>query len=161
MMNAARLETAPAQFVNAQGIKFAYRRFGRAGETPSLFLQHFPGTMDFWDPAVVNALAEHRTVVVFNNRGVGTSDGETPDNVAQMAVDALQFILALGLKRIDLLGYWLGGFIAQKLAGHRPALVRRLILVGTAPQCLPGCSNTGEVYPGSPAAAASLSEYIY
>jgi pimeloyl-ACP methyl ester carboxylesterase len=130
----ARLETAPTEFVSAQGIKFACRRFGKPNGTPLLFLQHFSGNMDSWDPAVVNALAKDRPVVVFNNAGVGTSSGETPDNVAQMALDAMKFISALGLKRIDLVGYSLGGFIAQKLAADQPALVKKIILVGTAPQ---------------------------
>ena len=121
-MDDARLETTPTEFVSAQGIKFAYRRFGKSDGTPLLFLQHFSGNMDSWDPAVVNALGKDRSVVVFNSAGVGTSSGETPDNVAQMALDAMKFISALGLKRIDLLGYSLGGFIAQILAADQSAL---------------------------------------
>ncbi len=79
------LESAPTQYVEAGGVRFAYRRFGQPDGAPLLFLQHFTGTMDSWDPAVVNGLAAGRTVIVFDNRGVGASSGETPDNVAQMA----------------------------------------------------------------------------
>jgi pimeloyl-ACP methyl ester carboxylesterase len=128
------LETAPTLFIHAGGIKFAYRSFGSSAGTPLIFLQHFSGHMDSWDPAVVNALAKERPVVVFDNTGVGKSSGETPDNVAQMATDAVQFISTLRLSQVDVLGYSLGGFIAQKIAADHPTLVRRILLVGTAPQ---------------------------
>jgi len=128
------LETAPTQYVETGGIRFAYRRFGRADGVPLICLQHFSGHMDSWDPAVVNALARDRPVVVFDNAGVGKSSGQTPDNVAQMTADARRFLAALGVERVDLLGYSLGGFIAQKLAADFADLVRRLVLVGTAPQ---------------------------
>jgi pimeloyl-ACP methyl ester carboxylesterase len=90
--------------------------------------------MDSWDPAVVNGLAEGRPVIVFDNTGVGKSSGKTPDNVAQMSADAKQFFAALGFAKVDLLGYSLGGFIAQTLAAESPGPVRKAILVGTAPQ---------------------------
>ncbi|HUL42398.1 MAG TPA: alpha/beta hydrolase [Burkholderiales bacterium] len=129
-----KLETEPTKFIDAGGIKFAYRSFGKRAGTPLVFLQHFSGHMDSWDPAVVNPLAKDRPVVVFDNSGVGKSGGKTPDNVAQMAADAAHFISALGLKKVDLLGYSLGGFIAQKIAADHPQLVRKILLVGTAPQ---------------------------
>ena len=128
------LETAPTEYIEATDVRFAYRRLGNSKGTPLIFLQHFTGTMDSWDPAVVNGLAESRPVIVFNNTGVGTSTGETPDNVAQMATDAEQFIAALGFAQVDLLGFSLGGFVAQLLAANVPSLVRKMILVGTAPQ---------------------------
>jgi pimeloyl-ACP methyl ester carboxylesterase len=131
---AEKLETAPTQFVEAGGIEFAYRSFGDKSGTPLVFLQHFSGTMDDWDPAVVNGLAKDRPVVVFDNTGVGKSSGKTPDNVLQMATDAARFISALGLKNVDLLGYSLGGLVAQQLAVDHPELVRKLVLAGTAPQ---------------------------
>ena len=99
-----------------------------------IFLQHFTGTMDSWDPAVVNPLAEDRPVIVFNNTGVGKSGGTTPDTVAQMAADAKAFISALGFTTVDLLGFSLGGMIAQVPAAEHPKLVRKVLLVGTAPQ---------------------------
>lgn len=128
------LESAPNEFVEAVGVKFAYRRLGPKEGTPLVFLQHFTGTMDSWDPVVVNGLAKTRPVVIFDNSGVGRSSGETPDSVAQMVVDAGQFISALGFTKVDLLGYSLGGFIAQLLAAQSPSLVQKVILVGTAPQ---------------------------
>jgi pimeloyl-ACP methyl ester carboxylesterase len=131
---AISLETAPNEFVEAAGIKFVYRRLGPREGTPLICLQHFTGTMDSWDPVVVNGLAKTRPVIVFDNSGVGKSSGKTPDNVAQMAADAGQFISALGFTRVDLLGYSLGGFIAQLLAAHSPSLVQKVMLVGTAHQ---------------------------
>jgi pimeloyl-ACP methyl ester carboxylesterase len=129
-----KLETAPTEFVEADGIRFAYRSFGNKSGTPLVFLQHFSGTMDDWDPAVVNALAKDRPVVVFDNTGVGKSSGKTPDNVLQMATDAAHFISALDLKNVDLLGFSLGGLVAQQLAVDHPELVRKIVLAGTAPQ---------------------------
>jgi pimeloyl-ACP methyl ester carboxylesterase len=129
-----KLETAPTEFVEADGIRFAYRSFGNKSGTPLVFLQHFSGTIDDWDPAVVNALAKDRPVVVFDNTGVGKSSGKTPDNVLQMATDAAHFISALSLRNIDLLGFSLGGCVAQQLAVDHPELVRKVVLVGTAPQ---------------------------
>ena len=128
------LETAPTEMIANEGITFAYRRLGRRDGTPLVFLQHFTGNLDAWDPAVVNALAEDRPVIVFDNTGVGKSSGATPDNVAQMARDARGFISALGLPAVDLLGYSLGGFVAQQLAADYQGLIRKVILVGTAPQ---------------------------
>jgi pimeloyl-ACP methyl ester carboxylesterase len=128
-----KLGTAPTNYVEADGIKFAYRRFGNKSGTPLVFLQHFSGTMDDWDPAVGNALAKDRPVVVFDNTGVGKSSGKTPDNVLQMATDAAHFVSALGLKNVDLLGFSLGGLVAQQLAVDHPELVRKIVLAGTVP----------------------------
>jgi pimeloyl-ACP methyl ester carboxylesterase len=128
------LETAPTQYVNAGQHRFAYRSFGRSSGTPLVFLQHFTGNMDSWDPAVVNRLSEQRPVVVFDNVGVGQSSGLAPDNIEQMATDAALFMSAIGLTEVDLLGYSLGGMIAQKLAADSPRLVHRAVLVATAPQ---------------------------
>ena len=128
------LETTPTEFVEAAGTRFAYRRLGKRDGTPLICLQHFSGTMDTWDPAVVNALAKDRPVIVFDNTGLGKSGGKTPDSVAQMAADAQSFISALGFTKIDLLGYSLGGMVAQILAAEHRALVRKVLLVGTAPR---------------------------
>ncbi|MEA2244225.1 MAG: hypothetical protein QOD24_3781 [Solirubrobacteraceae bacterium] len=117
-------------------VSFVYRRFGntRAAAPPLVMLQHFRGNLDSWDPALVDCLAQDREVMLVNNRGVGGSTGAVPENVTTMARDALSFIDALGLKEIDLLGFSLGGFVAQELVLLRPRLVRRLVLAGTAPQ---------------------------
>jgi pimeloyl-ACP methyl ester carboxylesterase len=128
------LQTASTLYVDAGGIRFAYRRVGPENGVPLVLLQHFSGNIDAWDPAVVNGLANERSVIVFDNAGVGRSTGQTPDNVEAMARDAITFITSLGLTQIDLLGFSLGGCVAQQIASVQSALVRKLILVGTAPR---------------------------
>src|SRR6266705_2626708 len=124
-------ETTPTRFVSVGDVRFAYRRFGKPSGTPLVFLQHFRGSMDNWDPALLNGFAKDRTVITFDNAGVGFSTGEVPDTVAAMAHHALDFIDALHLTQVDLLGFSLGGYIAQHLTLSSPQLVRRLILAGT------------------------------
>ncbi|MEJ0093992.1 MAG: alpha/beta hydrolase [Methylocella sp.] len=130
----AALETTPTRYVEGGGIRFAYRQLGPSTGTPLVLLQHFSGNIDAWDPAVVNALAADRPMIVFDNAGVGRSTGQTPDNVAAMARDAVTFINLLGLSKVDLLGFSLGGFVAQIIAAEHGPLVRKVILVGTAPR---------------------------
>ena len=130
----ATLETAPTRYIEGSGIRFAYRRLGPSTGTPLVLLQHFSGNIDAWDPAVVNALAADRPVIAFDNAGVGRSTGQTPDNIAAMARDAVAFIDLLGLSEVDLLGFSLGGCVAQQIAAEHERLVRKLILVGTAPK---------------------------
>jgi pimeloyl-ACP methyl ester carboxylesterase len=130
----ATLETAPTRYVEGSGIRFAYRLLGPSTGTPLVLLQHFSGNIDAWDPAVVNALAADRPVIVFDNAGVGRSTGQTPDNVGAMARDAVIFINLLGLSEVDLLGFSLGGCVAQQIAAENSRLIRKLILVGTAPK---------------------------
>jgi pimeloyl-ACP methyl ester carboxylesterase len=132
--NVATLETAPTLYIEGSGIRFAYRRLGPATGTPLILLQHFSGNIDAWDPAVVNALATHRPVIAFDNAGVGRSTGQTPDNVAAMTRDAVAFINLLSFSEVDLLGFSLGGCVAQQIAAEHERLVRKLILVGTAPK---------------------------
>ncbi|OAF17445.1 alpha/beta fold hydrolase [Bradyrhizobium neotropicale] len=130
----ATLETALTRYVEGNGIRFAYRLLGPATGTPLVLLQHFSGNIDAWDPAVVNALAADRPVIAFDNAGVGRSTGQTPDNIETMARDAVAFINLLGLPEVDLLGFSLGGCVAQQIAADHGRLVRKLILVGTAPK---------------------------
>ena len=127
-------ETAPTQFVEANGIRYAFRRFGKAGTPPLLFLGYFNSNMDAWDPAVTNSLAADHEVILFDNAGIGASGGETPGTVAQMVPQCVAFCRALGLKAIHVVGFSLGGMIAQQLALDHPDLVQRLILLGTAPR---------------------------
>jgi pimeloyl-ACP methyl ester carboxylesterase len=117
----------------ANGATFAYRDLG-SGELPLVLLQHFRGNLDNWDPALVDALAENRRVVAFDNSGVAGSTGQTPDKIAEMAHDAIMFLDALELSEVDLLGFSIGSFVAQEMTLARPALVRRLILASSAPQ---------------------------
>src|SRR5271168_600922 len=96
--------TAPTQFVEGAGIRFAYRRFGKTGGTPLVFNQHFRGSLDYWDPAVTDGLARNREVILFNNAGVSSSSGQVPASVPQMGANAVAFIKALGLAKVDVLG---------------------------------------------------------
>ncbi|TYL94372.1 alpha/beta hydrolase [Bradyrhizobium rifense] len=127
-------QTAPTQFVEANGIRFAYRRFGKAAGVPLVFNQHFTGTMDHWDPAVTDGLAKDREVILFNNAGVSSSSGEVPTTIGKMGANAVAFIKALRLTKVDVLGFSIGGFVAQEIALQASALVRRLVLVGTGPR---------------------------
>lgn len=141
--------TAENRAAEVDGETFVYRRFGadETGAPPLLCLQHFRGNLDYWDPALVDRLAEGREVILLANRGVGASTGVVPDNVDDMARDALRFADVLGLRCIDLLGFSLGGFVAQEIALLRPRLVRRLVLAGTAPRGAPGIHRwSDEVY---------------
>ena len=125
---------APNKTVHAaNGIDYAYRQVGD-GALPLVLLQHFRGNLDNWDPALIDALASGRPVVTFDNTGVGASTGTTPSTVAQMAEDAIAFLVAMELDPVDILGFSLGSFVAQEMALIRPALVRKLVLASSAPQ---------------------------
>ena len=127
-------QTTPTQFVEAKGIRFAYRRFGKAGGVPLVFNIHFTGTMDHWDPAVTDGFAKDREVILFDNAGISSSSGEVPTSIEEMAEDTAAFAKALGLTEVDVLGFSLGGLIAQTMAIAEPRLVRRVVLVGTGPR---------------------------
>jgi pimeloyl-ACP methyl ester carboxylesterase len=127
-------QTAPTQFVEANGIRFAYRRFGKSDGVPLVFNMHFTGTMDHWDPAVTDGLAKEREVIVFDNAGVSSSSGEVPTSIEEMGANAINFVKALGLKQVDVLGFSIGGLVAQEITLQAPDLVRRLVLVGTGPR---------------------------
>ena len=127
-------ETVPTQFVEADGVRYAYRRFGKAGTVPLLFLGFFNSNMDAWDPTVTNSLAADHEVILFDNAGVGASGGETPYTVAEMTPQSVAFCRVIGLKAIHVVGFSLGGMIAQQIALDHPDLVQRLILLGTAPR---------------------------
>src|ERR1700722_3780579 len=127
-------QAAPTQFVEANGIRFAHRRFGKTGGVPLVFSQHYIGTMDYWGPTVTDGLARDREVILFNNPGNSNSTGEVPTTFAQMAADAIAFIKALGLKQVDLFGFSIGGMVVQEITLQAPDLVRRLIADGTGPR---------------------------
>jgi pimeloyl-ACP methyl ester carboxylesterase len=126
--------TAKTRFVEVNGARYAYRRFGTATGTPVVFLQHFRGGLDHWDPKVTDGLAKDRPVILFNNAGVASSEGAPADTVAGMARHGIAFLKALELKSVDLLGFSLGGFVAQQIILENPDLIRRAILAGTGPQ---------------------------
>lgn len=127
-------EAVPTQFVQADGIRVPYRRFGHNGHVPLVFLQYFTGNSDNWDPAVTDGFAADREVILFDNAGVGSSGGETPGSVTEMTRDVREFLHALGLRQIDIIGFSLGGMIAQELALYHPKLLRQIILLSTGPR---------------------------
>jgi pimeloyl-ACP methyl ester carboxylesterase len=135
---AGQANTAPTQFVTAGGVQFAYREFGGPSLVPLLLCQRFRGTMDDWDPLFLDALAAKRSVIIFDNVGVGRSSGESPQSIAEMADYASSFVGALKLDQIDLLGWSMGGAVAQALTLARPSLVRRLVVAGSGPGGVPG-----------------------
>ena len=130
---------APLEHVTAaSGETYAYRRFGVQGGVPVLFLQHFRGSVDNWDPALVDGIASSHDVILFDNLGVAGSSGVTPSTVEGMVASAAEFVRALGVSQVDLFGFSLGGFVAQALALAEPTLVRRLVLASTGPKGGPG-----------------------
>lgn len=126
--------TAPTRFLQVKDQRYAYRRFGEGSRRPLLLLQHFTGTLDNWDPAVTDPLASGREVILFESAGVGRSTGKVPETVAGMAAHALAFLDGLGLGRCDVLGFSLGGMVAQQMAQDRPSIFGKMILVGAAPR---------------------------
>jgi pimeloyl-ACP methyl ester carboxylesterase len=143
-------QTAPTQFVEANGIRFAYRRFGKPSGVPLVFNQHFRGTMDYWDPAVTDGLAGNREVILFNNAGVSSSSGKVPTSFQQMGANAIAFIKALGLTKVDVLGFSIGGMVAQEITAQGADLVRRLILIGTGPRGADmSTSKSAEIFAGA------------
>lgn len=149
-MNSISHDTAPTQFVEANGIRFAYRRFGKQGGLPLVFNQHYTGTLDHWDPAVTDGFAKDREVILFNNAGVSSSSGETPTSFQEMGANAIAFIRALGLTQVDVLGISIGGFVAQEIALQGGNLVRKVILVGTGHRSQDMSeSRSAEIFAGS------------
>jgi pimeloyl-ACP methyl ester carboxylesterase len=126
--------TTPTQFQRGKTETYAYRRVGGGIRRPLICLQHFTGNLDNWDPAVTDPLASDREVILFDSAGVGRSTGKVPTTVAEMAMHALDFLDAMCLTSCDVLGFSLGGMVAQQMALDRPSIVHKLILVGTAPR---------------------------
>jgi pimeloyl-ACP methyl ester carboxylesterase len=127
-------ETVPTHFIEAGGVRYAYRQFGKSGTAPLLCLGYFNSNMDAWDPAVTNSLAKKHEVILFDNAGEGASGGETPPTVAGLTQHCVAFCESLGLKKIHVVGHSLGGMIGQQMALDRPELVKSLILLGTGPR---------------------------
>ena len=123
----------PTRAVTVGDTAFAYRDLGPRTGTPVILLNHLGAQLDNFDPRIVDGLAATRRVIAFDNRGIGASGGRTPPTIAGMARDAVAFIRAQGLDKVDLFGFSLGGFVAQEIVLTEPALVRRLILSGTGP----------------------------
>jgi len=125
---------APTQFIKTKLETYAYRHLGSGSAPPLVCLQHFTGTLDNWDPAVTDPLARGREIILFESAGLGRSTGEVPTTIAGMTAHFLAFADALGLAKVDLLGFSLGGMVAQQAALERPSLIRKMLLVGTGPE---------------------------
>jgi pimeloyl-ACP methyl ester carboxylesterase len=125
--------TAPTSTVSVGDVDFAFRELGPATGVPVIFLTHLAAVLDNWDPRVVDGIAAHHRAITFDNRGVGASGGSTPNTIEAMARDAVAFIRTLGPEKVDLLGFSMGGMIAQLVAADEPQLVRKVILAGTGP----------------------------
>ncbi|WP_322750643.1 MULTISPECIES: alpha/beta hydrolase [unclassified Frankia] len=134
-------QNAATRTVSAGGVDFAYRELGPKTGVPVVFLTHLAAVLDNWDPRVVDGIAAKHRVLTFDNRGVGASTGSTPNTIQAMATDAVTFIRALGLDKVDILGFSMGGMIAQVIAQDEPQLVRTLILAGTGPAGGEGIKN--------------------
>ena len=125
---------APAKTIQAGGITYAYRELGPRGGIPVVLFVHLAGTLDNWDPRIVDPIAQQRHVIAFDQAGVGASTGKVPDTLEEAADHAYAFITALGLSKIDILSFSMGGMIAQDLVVKHPDLVRKLVLTGTGPR---------------------------
>ena len=134
-------KNAPTRTVSAGGVEFAYRELGPKTGVPVVLVTHLAAVLDNWDPRVVDGIATKHRVIAFDNRGVGATTGTTPKTIQAMATDAVTFIRALGLTKVDLLGFSMGGMIAQVIVQDEPQLVRKLILAGTGPAGGEGIKN--------------------
>lgn len=133
--------TVPTKFVEANGIKIAYRSYGKEGDIPVIYFNHLTANLDNCDPRIMDAIAENRHIISFDYRGVGATTGEQGTSIAEMAKDAIAFIHALGYKQVDIVAFSMGGFITQELLLIEPALVRKIILAGTGPRGGEGVSD--------------------
>lgn len=140
---------AKTRTVTVDHATLVYRTYGDKGGTPLVLLAPLGFSLDDWDPAVVNGLAKYSTVILFDNKGVGASTGKTPATIAEMAKDAVSFVRTLGYSKVDLLGFSMGGFVAQQIVETEPQLVNRLILVGTGPQGAEGLASIGQKLQGA------------
>lgn len=146
-------QTAATQFIETGGTKYAYRVLGTQSDTPLILLSSLGSSMDDWDPAITNGLAQKHKVIIFDNKGVGSSTGKTPNSIADMAKDAVSFIKAMGYSKVNLAGFSMGSFIIQQIALTEPTLVNKIILTGTGPKGSEGLINL----PSLLAATANLS----
>lgn len=133
--------TVPTKFVEAKGIKFAYRSYGKAGDIPVIYFNHLTANLDNCDPRIMDAIAAERQIISFDYRGVGSTTGEQGTSIPDMAKDAIAFIHALGYKQVDIVAFSMGGFITQELLLVEPTLVRKIILAGTGPRGGEGVSD--------------------
>ena len=145
MKSTVKWRNVPTRTIDVGGVPFAYRDLGPDSGVPVIFLHHLMAVLDDWDPRVIDGIAAQRRVIAFDNRGVGASGGSVPHTIEEMGRDAIAFIRALGHKKVDLLGFSLGGGVAQMVALQAPDLVRRMILAGTGPKGGGGIDEVSKV----------------
>ncbi len=139
-------KSIPTQTITAGGVSFTYRELGKQnGGTPVVFLVHLAAVLDNWDPRIMDGIAAKHHVIAFNNRGIGASSGSPSNTMEQMVDDAVTFIKAMGLKQVDLLGFSMGGMIAQEIVLREPQIVRKMIIAGTGPAGGVGISTVAGV----------------
>lgn len=124
-------QTVPTQYTTIDGLKLAYRRLGGGGEVPLLYINHLRGSMDTIDPLLINSIAKHREIIVYDSFGIGHSEGEVPISIEEMSLIAVKFLQAIGITSVDVIGFSMGGGVAQYTAWSHPKLVRKLVLAGT------------------------------
>ncbi len=139
----------PTRTIDVGAVPFAYRDLGPVDGLPVVFLHHLMAVLDDWDPRVIDGIAAHHRVIAFDNRGVGASGGTVPHTVEEMGRDAIAFIRAMGFEQVDLLGFSLGGAVAQMVALQAPELVRRMILAGTGPRGAGGVEEITKIAAGA------------
>lgn len=125
---------AQTRMIDVDGVQFAYRELGSGGEVPVVFFHHLTAVLDDWDPRIMDGIAAHHRVIAFDNRGVGRSGGKVPSDLEEMGRDGIAFIRAMGLDKVDLFGFSVGGAVAQMVALQEPDLVRRMVVAGTGPR---------------------------
>jgi pimeloyl-ACP methyl ester carboxylesterase len=162
MEDFATHNTAVTRFIEGNGLRYAYRVVGAADGVPLVLCNRFRGTMDDWDPALIDALAAERRVILFDNAGIGLSTGETPDTVTAMAENVVDLLRLINVDPVDFLGFSLGGYVAQMVTLNNPGLVRRLVLAGTGPGGGEGIVLPGpEIRPVAGRPVLGLEEYLY
>jgi pimeloyl-ACP methyl ester carboxylesterase len=135
----ATQETAKTLFLTAESIDYAYRLIGNASDSPPLLLlNHVRATIDTWDPYVINNLtASGRQLITYDYAGIGHSGGSVAPSIKGFAVNLLAFLNVLlptlHVDQVDVLGYSMGGYVAQQLSLDNPDIIRKLVLSGTGP----------------------------
>lgn len=133
--------TVSTKFVEANGIKSAYRSYGKEGDIPVIYFNHLTANLDNCDPRIMDAIAANRQIISFDYRGVGSTTGDQGTSIPDMAKDAIAFIHALGYKQVDIVAFSMGGFITQELLLIEPTLARKIVLAGTGPRGGKGVSD--------------------
>uniref|UniRef100_A0A7C1SX14 Alpha/beta hydrolase n=1 Tax=Agrobacterium albertimagni TaxID=147266 RepID=A0A7C1SX14_9HYPH len=140
-----RYRDAPNRFIMAGTIRFAYRELGLRGGVPLVLLNHWGAVLDNFDPRIVDGLATSHHIIALDYQGIGLSGGTAPVTIDEMARDVIAVIGKLGFAQVDLMGFSLGGFVAQDIVLKAPDLVRKLILTGTGPAAGAGIAKVGAV----------------